>query len=511
MANELLTAVTSSPFDTKTLTDTFAAVAAQNNKRRELDLKAQENAQNEIFKAGSLDMREKVLGLRAAEAQTRETAAEVLTGIRMRKLEDAQKALQDARDYNEAMAAATVDGKSLTVRLKSSDPTEAEAAYRTFSQIRDRFRASPSPIVNADIKSIEGLPYIQAKAELAANKEKARAEEAARRADQRDRGLDQKDNVIAETVTHDVVKEKQSGQRIEQAGKRIEETGRHNTVTEGQADRRGDQADTRNTETNRHNTTTEGVADRNATSNEKRTATGALAQGETVRHHTAQEGTSQQNADTRRMNADNRASGSGDNKPLGLNVPNLGYVSMPKIRRVLAAGIAPGATKQQAADADVLRKGLLAIPSGSKNPDTGAMIPRFSGADIMGWSQQGEAEMAAAKAAPPATPGKIPGLVPPPAGAPPAAPAAAPAAPTVTTPQVMPPAAAPAATPAPSSPAQDLLKKYKIPSSRPAADAGSADATDVLFGATQNYLANLGIVPAAPTSAGFGGFGLPAA
>lgn len=501
MANDLLSAVTTGgAFDTKTLTDTFAAVAGQNNKRKELEIKSSENAQNEILKTGQLEMRERALGLRAAEGAVREQGQEVLNQIRMSKLADAQRALTDAREYNDAVAAANVDGKPLAVRLKSDDPTEAEAAYRTFAQIRDKFRGTTSPIVNADIKAMEGLPYVQAKTDLAAKKEATRAEEAVRRGDQKDRRLDQQDNVIAETATHHVVGEKQTGQKIEISKAAQEDTARHRTVTEALSSDRVDQGNARIDETNRHNTATEGTASRNAGTAERRAATGEAAQADTSRHRKVVEPIIQQNADTRKANSENRSS-SGQAKPLTLTIPNLGPMPMEKVRRVLATGIAPGATKQQAADADILRKGILAIPSGSKDPLTGAAVPRFSNADIVTWSQQGAADLAA----PPAAAAVIPGLkMPTPATVAPAAPAPA------AVPQVYPAPSAPGQPPAatPSTPAQDILKKYKIPA-RPSAEADPNPSPDILFGATQNYLAGLGILPAAQQPSGFGGFGLP--
>lgn len=419
MAGELESAILTGFDPLKGFKDAFGAVSDANIRMRGLDLQHQRLEQSLALREGLLSVREGTLDVARQRAAVSAGGQQLVNALRQKKLEEEAQKIQEAQDYQQEVASATKDGKTLAQRLMSTDAKEQEDAYGDFSRIRDRFRASLSPVVNADLNKFEQLP------------------------------------VVARKLT-------MSQDRIDLHSDILDETNRHHVVTEGQGD--------------------------------------------------SKVKIGQQNADTRKESADTRKevaerAGAGETINTGM-----GKLSLDSIRNILASG---DQGPEAAHHADVLKRLLLAIPSGAKDPRTGAAIPRYKDSDISQWAAEGLAKKAAASGAAPGTPpvGKSgPNTEPPlPAG----------------------PAVTPAA-PAPENPADVLSRKLGIPG-MPNVPAGKPTALNDLPGSldpteVQGYLKDIGLGvdegdmfngPAINLAgitgdssgsggpAGFGGFGLP--
>lgn len=122
------------------------------------------------------------------------------------------------------------------------------------------------------------------------------------------------------------------------------------------------------------------------------------------RHEGNMEQIAQQNADsnTQRANAAAAKAGAPTDGGLILTVPNLGKMPLDTVRRVLARGMDPKASEKEKQDAAALKAGVLSIPSGQRDENTGNAIPRYSLKDVSNWAMEGERQGTAK--APPATP-----------------------------------------------------------------------------------------------------------
>lgn len=212
----------------------------------------------------------------------------------------------------------------------------------------------------------------------------------------------------------------------------------------------------------------------------------------TVEHRKVTEGIGQQNADTRQAGTESRISATNRKSDLetnGIKLPTGNRMTVDEVRKTLAKGSLPTATPQEKTDAATLESNLRRIPSGEKdvmgNPKYRTDLP------IDQWKYEGRSQLnlppppgfgdmrtQEAKDAPQRSPNPM---------------------------DVLPD------TSGPASPVDSILRKYKIPTSRPQSMADPQPAADLL-NTTQNFLADLGVAPApAAAPVGFGGFGLPSA